>query len=246
MLSCTAYCSNFVKSKLMFSVSTQEEAVEEEEEEEDDEEEDEEPAKVSIYYQLPYGRCTEPFAQFKNLALSLLIKSFYWALKLSACVQAPQQKKPKVDASAANGSSTVFVKNLPWSADEDTIAEFFADCGTVANVRIGEHPNKWSGCSRSMYWCAGRSQASVIPVLKRSMLCLQVWTVRQGSPGDLHMFNLRASRALQQPLARMALSSWVAIFSSTLLRRGPRAEQPLGDSREEVSLLAACGNVSGR
>ena len=69
MLSCTAYCSNFVKSKLMFSVSTQEEAVEEEEEEEDDEEEDEEPAKVSIYYQLPYGRCTEPFAQFKNLAL---------------------------------------------------------------------------------------------------------------------------------------------------------------------------------
>jgi nucleolin len=50
----------------------------------------------------------------------------------------PQEKKAKTDVSAANGSSTVFVKNLPWSADEDTIAEFFGDCGTVANVRIGE------------------------------------------------------------------------------------------------------------
>ena len=52
--------------------------------------------------------------------------------------QAPASKKPKTDVSAANGSSTIFVKNLPWSADEDTIAEFFCDCGTVANVRIGE------------------------------------------------------------------------------------------------------------
>ncbi len=73
------------------------------------------------------------------------------------------------------------------------------------------------------------------------MSSLQVWIVRQGSPGDLHMFSLRASRALQQPLARTALSSWVATFSSTLLRRGHRVEQHLGGSREEVNLLLHLG-----
>ena len=56
----------------------------------------------------------------------------------SVPAQAPAAKKSKADVSAANGSSTIFVKNLPWSADEDTIAEFFGDCGTVANVRIGK------------------------------------------------------------------------------------------------------------
>ena len=54
-----------------------------------------------------------------------------------------------MDVSAANGSSTVFVKNLPWSADEDTIAEFFADCGTVANVRIGERTDSLSHLRQS-------------------------------------------------------------------------------------------------
>ena len=84
--------------------------------------------------------------------------SFHGALELPAYVQAPQQKKPKVDASAANGSSTVFVKNLPWSADEDTIAEFFGDCGTVANVRVGEHSDKLSDSSRSINLPATRLQ----------------------------------------------------------------------------------------
>ncbi|CAI7931527.1 unnamed protein product [Closterium sp. NIES-54] len=32
--------------------------------------------------------------------------------------------------------TTLFVKNLPFSADQDTIAEFFADCGEVSDVRI--------------------------------------------------------------------------------------------------------------
>ena len=139
-----------------------------------------------------------------------------------------------MDASAANGSSTVFVKNLPWSADEDTIAEFFADCGTVANVRIGELPDSLSNLSKSTQ-----------PVRKpyESEICLQsvtdcvfrsqVWTVRQGSPGALHMYSLRASRALQQPSARMALSSWAATCSSTLLRRGHRADPALVVARRE-------------
>ena len=44
-----------------------------------------------------------------------------------------------VDASAAQGSRTIFCKNLPWSATEDDLAGFFADCGTVVDVRLGEH-----------------------------------------------------------------------------------------------------------
>ncbi|BDA49158.1 Nucleolin 2 [Coccomyxa sp. Obi] len=44
---------------------------------------------------------------------------------------------PKVDVSAAQGSSTVFVKNLPWSANEESLTQFFSDCGAVASVRVG-------------------------------------------------------------------------------------------------------------
>ncbi|RMZ53014.1 hypothetical protein APUTEX25_001133 [Auxenochlorella protothecoides] len=41
-----------------------------------------------------------------------------------------------VDASAANGSKTIFIKNLPWAADEDALREFFAEAGPIAEVRI--------------------------------------------------------------------------------------------------------------
>lgn len=59
--------------------------------------------------------------------------------------EAPLKKKarsdgPKVDVSAAQGSSTVFVKNLPWSADEHSLREFFGECGAVASVRVGALP----------------------------------------------------------------------------------------------------------
>ena len=56
---------------------------------------------------------------------------------------APPAKKAKVapaakvDTSAAQGSSTIFIKNLAWSASEDDISEFFKECGTVENIRIG-------------------------------------------------------------------------------------------------------------
>ena len=38
---------------------------------------------------------------------------------------------------AAGGSSTVFIKNMPWSATEDTIRAFFEEAGEVADIRIG-------------------------------------------------------------------------------------------------------------
>jgi nucleolin len=52
--------------------------------------------------------------------------------------KAKKEAKPDVDVSAAQGSKTIFVKNLPWSAGEDELAEFFGDCGAVAEVRVGE------------------------------------------------------------------------------------------------------------
>ena len=174
---------------------------------------------------------------------------FDWAPDRSVSAQAPQQKKPKVDVSAANGSSTVFVKNLPWSADEDTIAEFFADCGTVANVRIGEPPDSLSILSRSItVIITMKHPNSVWRVSCNCVSCLQVWIARQGSPGASRMYSLRALRALQQPLARMALSSWAATCSSTLLRRGHRAEPHLVVARreEEVSRQPASVTATGR
>ena len=50
--------------------------------------------------------------------------------------------------SAAQGSSTVFIKNLPWSATEDQIYEFFQECGEAVNVRIGKPLGARCGASR--------------------------------------------------------------------------------------------------
>ena len=57
---------------------------------------------------------------------------------------APAPKKAKTaaksDAASAEdeGSSvSIFLKNLPWKASEDDIADFFKDCGEVTDVRLG-------------------------------------------------------------------------------------------------------------
>ncbi|KAI8471218.1 MAG: hypothetical protein J3K34DRAFT_237619, partial [Monoraphidium minutum] len=53
--------------------------------------------------------------------------------------EAPAAKKPRVEVEAADGeekSSTVFVGNLPWSATEEELREFFAECGDINTVRI--------------------------------------------------------------------------------------------------------------
>ncbi len=42
------------------------------------------------------------------------------------------------DAGAAQGSRTIFIKNLPWSADEAMLSDFFSECGPIAETRIGE------------------------------------------------------------------------------------------------------------
>ena len=58
-----------------------------------------------------------------------------------------------VDASAAQGSRTIFCKNLPWSATEDDLAGFFADCGTVVDVRLGERlSSRQHMLSESLPW----------------------------------------------------------------------------------------------
>ena len=55
---------------------------------------------------------------------------------------APAAKKQKdnngsaIDVSAANGSRTIFIKNLAWAADENAIREFFESAGPIVSVRI--------------------------------------------------------------------------------------------------------------
>ena len=51
----------------------------------------------------------------------------------------PMKKKGKssdIDDSIANGSCTVFIKNLPFRVTEDEMYEFFEACGEVISVRI--------------------------------------------------------------------------------------------------------------
>ena len=71
-------------------------------------------------------------------------------MPLLAAVQAkPVAKKAKAgaDVSAAKGSKTIFVGNLAWSATEDDLANFFAQCGEVADVRI----RKFLCCEQTLH-----------------------------------------------------------------------------------------------
>ena len=46
---------------------------------------------------------------------------------------------PKANGAADDGASrTIFMKNMPFSADEDAIKDFFSDCGETTEIRIGE------------------------------------------------------------------------------------------------------------
>lgn len=49
--------------------------------------------------------------------------------------------KSEVDTSATKGSTTIFCKNLPWTASDEDLAGFFADCGTATQIRIGQPPS---------------------------------------------------------------------------------------------------------
>jgi nucleolin len=52
---------------------------------------------------------------------------------------AAKKQRVEVNGGAAGGeSSTVFVGNLPWSATEESLREYFAECGEMGAVRLGE------------------------------------------------------------------------------------------------------------
>ena len=64
---------------------------------------------------------------------------------ITRCLQEPVKPAPKkkaktsndADVSAAQGSATIFIKNLPWSATEDELYEFLKSAGEAVEVRIG-------------------------------------------------------------------------------------------------------------
>ncbi|KAI9354321.1 hypothetical protein DFJ73DRAFT_827395 [Zopfochytrium polystomum] len=56
--------------------------------------------------------------------------------KKRAAESAAQSAAKKTKSDAAEPATTIFLGNLPWSADEDSIAAEFADCGEVTSVRL--------------------------------------------------------------------------------------------------------------
>ncbi|CAK9215858.1 unnamed protein product [Sphagnum troendelagicum] len=56
-------------------------------------------------------------------------------------LQSSTKTPTKVKASGVGGTKTIFVKNIAWSVDEDTISEFFHDIGEVADVRLAKDEN---------------------------------------------------------------------------------------------------------
>lgn len=51
---------------------------------------------------------------------------------------AAKKQKTEVPNVEDDGNVSIFIKNLPWKVTEDDVAEFFADCGEVSAVRLGE------------------------------------------------------------------------------------------------------------
>ena len=71
-------------------------------------------------------------------------------------------KKVKTETGAATpaastpggGSSTIFIKNMPWSATEDTVRSFFEEAGEVTDIRIGALPfDKFTDQTHCMLVC---------------------------------------------------------------------------------------------
>ena len=71
---------------------------------------------------------------------------------------AKKAKTSEVDTSAAQGSTTIFIKNMPWSATEESIREFFAPAGEVVEVRIGVFFDRHQQCCISLASPGGNTQ----------------------------------------------------------------------------------------
>ncbi|KAI9344526.1 hypothetical protein DFJ73DRAFT_778158 [Zopfochytrium polystomum] len=56
--------------------------------------------------------------------------------KKRAAESAAQSTAKKTKSDAAEPATTIFLVNLPFSADKDSIAAEFADCGEVTSVRL--------------------------------------------------------------------------------------------------------------
>lgn len=70
------------------------------------------------------------------------------------------KKKQRVETqdAGAGESSTVFVGNMSWNTDEDSLRAHFKKCGTIVSARIGECPGwSWFCClNTSVYsWSMG-------------------------------------------------------------------------------------------
>lgn len=55
------------------------------------------------------------------------------SIKPAGFVRTPKPPTPK-----AVGCVAVFIGNLSWNIDEETIRDFFKDCGTISNIRFAE------------------------------------------------------------------------------------------------------------
>ena len=61
--------------------------------------------------------------------------------KASETAEEAPVKRGRVDAEMTprpDGCDTVFIGNLSWSIDEQTVRDFFADCGEIDQVRFAE------------------------------------------------------------------------------------------------------------
>lgn len=197
----------------------------EEEDDDDDEEEEDEEEEVSVCFG---ASCTEACSAPWTCNCHVSVDGDCM-LQDKPLPKKAKTQAPKVDVSAAQGSSTVFVKNLPWSANEESLTEFFSDCGAVASVRVGVllcPPSSYmlvrsgptmQGRQANMAWGNGFVDLGALGALISNAVAMftQVWIMRPAGPRVLHMCNSRRSRALQQQLPGVALRWRVVSCSST-------------------------------
>jgi RNA recognition motif-containing protein len=82
-------------------------------------------------------KSTRKSRDYLSLILKLVL-AFLQAPKKSNGKAPATPKTPAAAEEEEGGSSTIFVKNLAWKVDSDSLFSFFQDCGEVTDVRIAQ------------------------------------------------------------------------------------------------------------
>jgi len=110
-------------------------------------------------------------AAVENLNETIMLERTIGVRQNKGRVRRPQRTKPQRDpdklSSKPSGCCTIYVGNLPFSTNEDSLKELFAGCGEIRNTRIVRQ--YWSQRSRGFGYVEFEEEASVDTAVQKPL-----------------------------------------------------------------------------